>query len=37
MSILGSKYTILWDNATNKLPDLKTEIRQILKSEEARK
>jgi uncharacterized protein with HEPN domain len=33
----GIKDTILWDNATNKLPDLKTDIRQIIKSEEARK
>jgi uncharacterized protein with HEPN domain len=33
----GIKHTILWDNATNKLPDLKKEIQYILKSEEARK
>ena len=33
----GIKPTILWDNATNKLPLLKKEIRQILKSEESRK
>ncbi len=30
------KDTILWDNATAKLPGLKNEIREILKSEEAR-
>ncbi len=33
----GIKYTILWDNATNKLPGLKKEIRHILKNEESRK
>ena len=33
----GIKPTILWDNAINKIPDLKTEIRQILKDEESRK
>jgi uncharacterized protein with HEPN domain len=33
----GIKPTILWDNATNKLPLLKKEIRQILKNEESRK
>jgi len=33
----GIKDTILWDNATNKLPGLKKEIRHIIKSEEARK
>lgn len=32
----GIKYTILWDNATNKLPDLKKEIRHILRSETKR-
>ena len=32
----GIKNTILWDNATNKLPDLKIEIRSILKKEETR-
>ena len=32
----GIKPTILWDNAINKLPALKTEIRHILKSEESR-
>jgi len=33
----GIKPTILWDNALNKLPDLQTEIRHILKDEESRK
>jgi len=33
----GIKDTILWDNAANKLPGLKKEIRHIIKSEEARK
>ncbi|WP_332306254.1 HepT-like ribonuclease domain-containing protein [Methanoregula boonei] len=33
----GIKPTILWDNATNKLPLLKKEIRQIFKNEESRK
>jgi len=33
----GIKPTILWDNAINKLPDLKKEIRHILKDEESRK
>jgi len=33
----GIKPTILWDNATNNLPVLKTEIRHILKCEESRK
>jgi len=33
----GIKPAILWDNATNKLPLLKKEIRHILKSEESRK
>jgi uncharacterized protein with HEPN domain len=33
----GIKDTILWDNAMNKLPDLKKEIRHILKREETRK
>ncbi|MFA4876393.1 MAG: DUF86 domain-containing protein [Methanoregula sp.] len=33
----GIKDTILWDNASNKLPDLKKEIRHIIRSEEARK
>ena len=33
----GIKPTILWDNATSKLPLLKKEIRHILKSEELRK
>ncbi|MCX6690345.1 MAG: DUF86 domain-containing protein [Methanoregula sp.] len=32
----GIKPTILWDNARNKLPDLKNEVRQILKHEESR-
>jgi len=32
----GIKPTILWDNAINKLPDLKKEIRHILKDEESR-
>lgn len=32
----GIKYTILWDNATKKIPELKKEIRHILKKEEAR-
>jgi len=30
------KDTILWDNATTKMPGLKKEIRQILKNEESR-
>ena len=33
----GIKLTILWDNATNKLPSLKKEIRHILKHEESLK
>jgi uncharacterized protein with HEPN domain len=33
----GIKCTILWDNATNKLPGLKKEIRHIIKIEEFRK
>ena len=33
----GIKPTILWDNATNKLPGLKMEIRYILEREESRK
>ena len=33
----GIKDTILLDNAMNKLPDLKKEIRHILKREEGRK
>jgi uncharacterized protein with HEPN domain len=33
----GIKDSILWDNAMNKLPDLKKEIRHILKREETRK
>jgi len=33
----GIKLTILWDNATNKLPALKKEIRHILRHEESRK
>ena len=33
----GIKDTILWDNAINKMPALKKEIRQILKTEERRK
>ena len=33
----GIKDTILWDNATTKLPGLKKEIRLILKKEEKRK
>ena len=32
----GIKDTILWDNATNKVPDLKKEIRQIIRSEKKR-
>lgn len=33
----GIKATILWDNLKNKLPALKTEIRQIIRDEESRK
>jgi uncharacterized protein with HEPN domain len=33
----GIKPTILWDNITNKMPGLKTEIRYILECEESRK
>jgi len=33
----GIKPTILWDNATNQLPGLTTEIQHILKSEKRRK
>ncbi|MEI7434960.1 MAG: DUF86 domain-containing protein [Methanomicrobiales archaeon] len=33
----GIKTTILWDNIKNKLPVLKTEIRQIIRIEESRK
>lgn len=33
----GIKDTILWDNAINKLPGLKKEIRHIIRNEEARK
>ncbi|MEN6610813.1 MAG: DUF86 domain-containing protein [Methanoregulaceae archaeon] len=32
----GIKTTVLWDNATNKIPDLKTDIRKILSREESR-
>jgi uncharacterized protein with HEPN domain len=32
----GIKHTILWDNAINKLPDLKKEIRKILRNEKKR-
>lgn len=32
----GIKMTILWDNATNRLPALKKEIRRILRDEESR-
>ena len=31
----GIKYTILWDNAKNKLPGLKKDIRHIIKKEES--
>ena len=34
---LGITYTILWDNARNKVPDLKKEIRTILKDEKKRR
>ena len=33
----GIRPTIIWDNAVNKLPGLKTEIRRILKNEESEK
>jgi uncharacterized protein with HEPN domain len=32
----GIKDTILWDNATNKVPGLKKEVRHILRSEKKR-
>ena len=32
----GIKFTILWDNSTNRLPSLKTEITKILKEESRR-
>jgi len=32
----GIKYSILWDNATNNLPDLKRAIAKILKEEKRR-
>jgi uncharacterized protein with HEPN domain len=33
----GIKPTILWDNSVNNIPELKKEIRHILRSEESKK